>query len=96
MVHQRTRSSTVSFAVHALDGRSQVLSTHILEDDQDVLKSARSDNAGVHRTLPHVEIIKMHNCVRLSPMRGFSSIRGTNAPCLVSVQYRQSRVMSRT
>ena len=50
--------------------RSQpCLSTHISEDDQHVLKSGLSVNAGVHRTVSHVEIILMHNCVRLSLMR---------------------------
>ena len=40
-------------AIHRARSRlsQPCVSTHILEDDQDVLKSARSVNAGVHRTL---------------------------------------------
>ena len=77
------------------------VSTHMLEDDQHVRKSVRSVNVGVHRTLLHTEIIKRHNCVRLSPMRGFfqrmeHQCTRLGVRTVQAEPNRQSRILSRT
>ena len=59
-------------ALAARSRRSQpCVSTHIFEDNQHILKSVCSFNAGFTCTLPNVEKINMHHYVRLSPMTGF-------------------------
>ena len=42
--------------------------TYVFENDEHVLKSICSVNGDIHRAL--TENVEIHNCVRLSPMRG--------------------------